>query len=244
MASASSSARNLPNELTGEVCFLTIMGAKAHSFEANAMLKVSKSSEDQIGAFFLDAYGMRPNRLKSNLHLTVYYGRRPLPGLRQACHPVRIIADTDETRFMILAPGGENPRPELDPRALSVGIRVTRRNRAVADIQELRQSVYRFETLEVIGKRKATMAWTNCFGSRHYQPHIQLLRPWHKIDSSLARIGSRFRSEIDYIEFDHFQIEFRHRVDDEWVVASRTTSGATRDPTSSTQKRPYRKGNL
>ncbi len=199
---------------------MTTIGPQTHDYEVNAMLRVSKTSEDLIRAFFADTYRIRPNRLKSDPHLTVYHGRRPLPGLSQEYCPMQVIADTDETRFMVLAPGGENPRPELDPRTLSVGIRLTRRNRAVADIHRLRESVYGYESPEIVGKRKCTTAWTNCFGSRHYQPHIQLLKPWHKIHSSLAEIGARFRSEIHHIDFDFFHIEFRHREGGQWVVTN------------------------
>ena len=202
---------------------MTTRGPRAHNYEVNAMLRVSEATENLIRAFFLETHGVRHNRLSTDLHLTVYHGRRPLPSLSQTCRPTRIIADTDETRFMVLAPGGENPRPELDPRKLSVGVRLTRRNRAIDDIQRLRESVYRFETPEIVGKRKATTVWTNCFGSRHYQPHIQLFRPWHKTDSELSEIGANFRSEIDHIEFDLFQIEFRHRMDGDWMVTNQAT---------------------
>ena len=194
-------------------------GPRSHTYEVNAMLKVSKKSEQVIADFLVGYYGVRANRVQRNLHLTVYHGRRPLLGLLKGTLPVDISIDTHETRFMVLAPGGENPRPELDPSSLSVGIRVTRRNRAIADIQRLRASVYSHETPEVIGTRTATTAWTNCFGSRHYQPHIQLLRPWSKIRQDLIEIGRMFRSEIEQIDLDGFQIEARTRIDGKWVVS-------------------------
>jgi hypothetical protein len=78
---------------------------------------------------------------------------------------------------MILAPGGENPRPELEPSQRSVGIRLAKRNHAIDKIQHLRARIYRLETPAVIGERKRTSAWTNCFEPRHYEPHIKLLRP-------------------------------------------------------------------
>ena len=69
----------------------------------------------------------------------------------------------------------------------------------------------------MVGTPKRTTAWTNCFGSRNYQAHIQLLRPWHKVSATLSEIGKQFRSEMDEIEFDLFEIEARHRVDGDWV---------------------------
>ena len=196
------------------------VGPRTHTYEVNAMLRVSKECERLIAAFFVEYVGVRPGRVKSDLHLTVYHGRRPLPGLGERTLPVDVVIDTAETRFMVLAPGGENPRPALDPNSQSVGIRVTRRNRAIVDIQRLREGVYRFESPAIVGRREATTAWTNCFGSRHYQPHIQLLRPWSKIGDDLHEIGRLFRSQIRQIDFDVYQIEFRIRSSGEWVRRS------------------------
>ena len=128
------------------------------------------------------------------------------PGLFPGSRPVRIVSDALETRLMVLAPGGENPRPELEPSRRSVGIRLTKRNHAVDQIQRLRASVYRLETPTVIGKRKPTSAWTNCFGARHYQPHIKLLRPGNGIERDLTKLGEIFRSDMEWIQFDRFEV--------------------------------------
>jgi DNA-directed RNA polymerase subunit RPC12/RpoP len=102
--------------------------------------------------------------------------------------------------------GGENTRPELEPSRRSVGIRLTRRNRAINRIQRLRASIYQLETPAIVGKRKATSARTNCFGARHYQPHIKLLRPGSGIERDLIKLGEIFRSEMEWIEFDRFEV--------------------------------------
>jgi hypothetical protein len=107
---------------------------------------------------------------------------------------------------MVLAPGGENPRPELEPSRRSVGIRLTRRNRAIDHIQRLRASIYQFETSEIIGTRKPTSAWTNCFLARHYHPHVKLLWPGSGIDRDLTKLGEIFRSDLEWIEFDRFEV--------------------------------------
>lgn len=194
------------------------IGPRSHTFEVNAMLKVSKECEALIKGFFVEVCSVKPSRIKSDLHLTVYHGRRRLPGLCENTVPVDIEIATDETRFMVLAPGGENPRSEQDPGKLSVGIRVTKRNRAIADIQHLRKSVYRFENTEIIGNRKATTAWSSCFGSRHYQPHIQMLQPWSKVQRDLTELGDLFRSRVECIKLDRFQIESRRRIRGVWVT--------------------------
>ena len=199
---------------------MTTFGPRSHKYEINAMLRVSKRSEDRIRNFFSEHYSLKRGRFRSGLHLTVYHGRRPLPGIRPDTRPVHITASTTETRFMPLVPGGENPRDDLDAGVHSVGIRLTKRNPAIPEIQKLRERIYRLETKIVVGARKPTSAWTNCFGSRNYQPHIELLRRWHKVKATLTEIGSLFRTEIDHIVFDQFQVEERHRVGGEWADGS------------------------
>ena len=152
-------------------------------------------------------YDVPEESIANRLHLTVYYARRLLPGVTKKTIPVQIEADVRETRFMVLAPGGENPRPELEPRRRSVGIRLTRRNSAVEEIQALRESLYRLETSEIIGvNRKPTRAWSNAFGARHYQPHIKLLKPGSGISRDLTVLGDIFRSQIDVIRFNTFEV--------------------------------------
>ena len=123
------------------------------------------------------------------------------------CESVNIIADTIETRFMVFVPGGENPRYNIEPSERSVGIRFTRRNCAIDKIQSLRADIYRLETENVIGRRKPTSAWRNCFGARNYQPHIKLLWPNNKIDRDLTKLGTVFRSNLDHILFDRFEVK-------------------------------------
>ena len=184
---------------------------RTHNYEVYATLWVTRTCEKQIARLLLDKCNIPQNAIQHGLHLTVYYGRRPLPGLVEENRLVRINANIDETRFMVLAPGGENPRPELEPSRRSVGIRLTRRNQAIAEIQQLRKSIYQLETSELIGNRTATTAWKSCFGSRHYQPHIKLLRPGSGINRDLTEIGRIFRSEIEQIEFGKFQIRCKDK---------------------------------
>ena len=142
---------------------MTPIGPQTHNYEVNAMLRVSASSKQRIKAFFIDHYGIKPNRLQSYMHLTVYHGRRRLPGLYEYSRPIHITVPITETRFMVLVPGGENPRKGIDPRSHSVGIRLTKRNSAIPEIQQLRRNIYCMETEEVIGTRKPTTAWDQLF---------------------------------------------------------------------------------
>lgn len=180
--------------------------------EVYALLWLTRRCEANV-VDFLTTWGIPQGSVQRGMHLTVYYARRPLPGLTrdQPSRDVSIDADVKETRFMVLAPGGENPRPELEPAKRSVGIRLTKRNTAVEEIQALRREMILLETPQVVGRRIPSTAWTSCFGSRHYQPHIKLLRPGSEIDRDLTSIGHYFRMCLSVIEFGRYEIVTRPR---------------------------------
>ena len=175
-----------------------------------ALLWLTQRCEANI-VDFLRSWGIPGKSIQRQMHLTVYHARRLLPGLpqHQPTRDVSIEADVEETRFMVLAPGGENPRPEHEPARRSVGIRLTKRNTAVEQIQALRHEMILLETPQVVGRRKPSTAWTSCFGSRHYQPHIKLLKPGSEIDRDLTSIGHYFRKCFSTIEFDKYRIDTR-----------------------------------
>lgn len=178
--------------------------------EVYALLWLTRRSEKKI-VDFLISWGIPEGSIYRGMHLTVYYARRLLPGLpqRHLARAVSIEADVKETRFMVLAPGGENPRPELEPAKRSVGIRLTKRNTAIEEIQALRREMISLETSQVVGRRKPSTEWTSCFGSRHYQPHIKLLRPGSEIDRDLTSIGEYFRMGFTTIDFGKYKIVTR-----------------------------------
>jgi hypothetical protein len=179
---------------------------KSYGYEVYALLSVSRKCEAILNDLLRRECEIPDYAIQRRLHLTVYHGRRPLPGLVPGIRSTQIHADAIETRFMVLALGGENPRPELEPARRSVGIRLTKRNRAINNIQILRESIYRLETPAVTGTRKPTSAWSNCFGARHYQPHIKLLKPGSEIDRDLTKLWEIFRSDMEWIEFDRFEV--------------------------------------
>ena len=176
------------------------------AYEIYAMLWVTRQCEERISNVLSNSCGIKHEFIRGGLHLTVYYGREPLPGLTLKRQDVKIVADTIETRFMPMTPGGESPHSGRDPRQYAVGIRLTRRNQAIGQIQELRKNMYQLETREMIGNGKATTAWKSRFGSRYFQPHITLLHPNSNIDPDLTKLGKVFRSEIDVIEFGRLEI--------------------------------------
>ncbi len=175
--------------------------------EVYALLYLTRRCEMSITEFFC-SYGVPASAIQSGMHLTVYYAQRKLPGLqdRQSSRLIAIEADSKETRFMVLAPGGENPRSELDPGRKSVGIRLTKRNVAIREIQFLRRQMISLETPQVVGSRNPSTEWTSCFGARHYQPHVKFLRSGSGIDRDLTLLGQEFRSHFSTIEFGKFSI--------------------------------------
>ena len=174
------------------------------------MLWVSQRSVARITEF-LASKGIPEAAIERSMHLTVYYASSLLPGLPvdKQTRRLRIEADAKETRFMVFAPGGEIPRLNIDPASQSVGIRLTRRNQAIDEIQELRSEMYPLETPEVIGEGQRSTARRSCFGARNYQPHVLFLRPGSGIDRDLTPLGTSFRSEVQSVEFDRYEVSTR-----------------------------------
>ncbi len=165
------------------------------------LLFLSSNSTEMIRNFLINQIKVKEESVQRNMHLTVYYGRRKLP-IEMGETYLSIKVDIAETRFMVLAPGGENPRPSLKPAKKSVGIRLTRRNLAIPDILKLRRKIYKHESNFL--KRSNTTDWINAFGAKTFQPHIKLLRTGSLIDTDLTVIGNEMRKNIKTIEFSKF----------------------------------------
>lgn len=170
--------------------------------EVYALLWLTKECEGRIRDFFLSV-GVPIHVIQRGMHLSVYRGYGPLSGLSPMTKPLTIRADVAETRFMVLAPGGEEPRPGLDPAESSVGIRLTRRNSAIPDIQKIRRSIYELET------PRRTKKWTSCLGASRYQPHIKLLLPGNGIERDMKPLGESFRSAFHEICFGKYEVKVR-----------------------------------
>jgi 2'-5' RNA ligase len=107
---------------------------------------------------------------------------------------------------MVMAPGGENPRPELSPAMRKVGIRVHNKSNFRKTIDELRNELIEFETKEVLGNRIQSSRSRNAFGSKFFQPHITLLKAGSGIQDDLTEVGNLFRDCVNEITFDKFVI--------------------------------------
>lgn len=209
-----------------------------------AALWVSEASRLEIVSFFAKQFGVSRKQIQSRLHLTVYQSGTPLAELRIGTKPVSITIDAPETRFMVLAPGGENPRDNLDAQSLEVGIRLPKRNQAIPNIQRLRESLYRLETPESLEGRRPTSTWKSAFGSPHYQPHIQLLRSGHQIGMDLTEVGALFRSSIATIGLDRFEVSERDAPNNSSLVRPPSASHRTGYPAISPRQAAQLKDSL
>jgi hypothetical protein len=175
--------------------------------EVWAKLILCDEDRDRIRSFLISRCDFKSRSIVKRMHITVYHARRQMPGVRPSSEPTRVTVPTSETRLMVFAPGGENPRPELDPARLKVGIRVQKKNIARSAILTLRERLLRHENRSVLGKRHPSTLSRSAFGARHFQPHMAILRAGSGVDRDLTKLGIQFRESIDVLHFDRFEID-------------------------------------
>ncbi len=90
------------------------------------MIFLSDCSERKLRAFCIEELQIPSRLVRKDLHVTVYHARRPIDGVGDAIEPINISVPVSELRAMAMAPGGENPRADIDPTRTSVGIRIRR----------------------------------------------------------------------------------------------------------------------
>lgn len=183
------------------------MKDKKSRYEVWAQICVSDVDSKRIREFFVARAGIAPKFVPRQFHVTVYHSRRPMRGVEPTEAPMSLSLPVAQTRFMVLAPGGENPRPDLIPSLHAVGIRIGRQNPALPDVLAFRNRLLRFETPRVLGSRLPSTRSRSAFGARAFQPHISLIRPGSGIDSDLRPMGVEFRSAFESIIFDRFLIK-------------------------------------
>lgn len=174
-----------------------------------AMAFLDHRSEEVLRDFFVQGCGVKARLVVRNMHCTCYHARRPIPGIADTEEPLEISVPGQELRMMVLAPGGENPRANINPRDHPIGIRIRRANGAAEPIESIRSRFLEFETPSVLGKRLPSNRLRNAFGARHFQPHITVLRSGSIVETDLSRIGSLLRSEVSQIRFDRLVVRYR-----------------------------------
>ena len=179
-------------------------------YDLYALLWVDEDSEKEISEVLKYKCGVDKEHIQRRMHLTIYHSRRRLIGIKRSKTYETIKVDVKETRFMVLSPGGENPKKNIDPNNSPVGIRLTKRNIAVPRLVQLRRSLYKNENEKVLkNRRHRSTDWKSAFGSNHFQAHILMIRPGNRIDKNLTNIGKIFRQELKYIYFNKFEIKDR-----------------------------------
>lgn len=171
------------------------------------MAFLEAKSEENLRSFFVDVCSVKPRLVATKMHCTVYHARRAIPGIADIEEQLLIAIPGQELRMMAMAPGGENPRPDIDPASCPVGLRV--RRSAADPLNALRMRFVVLETPEVLGGRLPSNRRRNAFGARHYQPHITVLRAGAVRDPDLSELGSLLRSSIGEIRFDRLIVKYR-----------------------------------
>jgi hypothetical protein len=171
-----------------------------------ALLFMSRASQEHLKTFFREGLGIGDAYIEPNIHLTVYHARRKLPGITPACERVSIIVEPAFWRFMTMAPGGENPRPDIDAGRSKIGLRIQRKSAAYSQILGLRSRFYAPEASILAPERSPSAERRNAFGARHYQPHITVLKGRSGIDPDLSKAGVQLRASVPPLEFDQFVV--------------------------------------
>lgn len=185
----------------------TTMDTPKVRHEVWAQLLLSDLDQKRVREFLETQFAVPPDRIARRMHLTVYYARRAMPGVAANHERASVCIPASETRFMVMAPGGENPRPDFDPALRKIGIRVRRNTEAMTVILSYRSRLLCAETESVLGARKPSNHRINAFGARQFQPHMTLLKPGSNIDRDLTRMGTAFRSTFDTLNFDRFIVD-------------------------------------
>lgn len=173
-----------------------------HKHRVFGILYMSAESSRELRRVLVSRLGVPDHTVMPNFHLTVYECRRKLEGLEPFAKHVRIELQAKDLRFMVVAPGGENPRPDLNPATRPLALRVRRESAAYTEIQKHRSQFLDFETPKVLAGRPPSGPRRSAFGSHHYQPHITLCSRGHGLTGDLRPYGEVLRSSLRSITFN------------------------------------------
>jgi len=171
------------------------------------MMMLDQQSQDQIGEFFISNFSIKRNSIKKKMHLTIYHARRPLLGLQNQDREISVRIESRDLKFMVMVPGGENKRPDVDPETSPIGLRVSRQSEAMGQILGLRRQFLEYETPKVLGQRKPSTKRRNAFGARHFQPHVTVLWRGKDLGRDLSPVGMEFRSTVEALHFDRLIVD-------------------------------------
>lgn len=170
-------------------------------------LHLSRESTYRISKFLQLEYGVIPKDIISNMHLTVYHSTKEMNNVFELAEECNHVFDTQYTRFMVLAPGGENPKPRIKPKNHKIGIRIQKQSDIYHTIISYRNRLIQNETVDMIGNRMPSTRTKSAFGLRNFQPHISFLKTGSRINPNLFEVGNDFRFHVQELRFDRFSIK-------------------------------------
>ena len=74
---------------------------------------------------------------------------------------------------------------------------------------QLRKQMLKYETNKVLGNRKPSTNSRNAFGSRHFQPHISIIKAGSMLQNDLTPIGKKMRDKMKDLHFNKFVIRIK-----------------------------------
>ena len=170
------------------------------------LLFLGKEEEARLKAFLNLELNIPEACLNKNYHITVYEARIELPGLNPLQRSVSVQVPASMWRFMVMAPGGENERPEINPDERQIGLRLHRSADAYSRVSELRANFFRLEAAAGVPKRNRSTLRLSAFGARNYQPHMTICQPGHGLGRNLSPHGEALRAGLGDLHFDRFEV--------------------------------------
>jgi len=168
---------------------------------------LSSTDTLRVARFLVHEWGIDPTRIVRNMHITVYFADRPLDGVLSFEEPATVVIPAVRTRFMVMARGGEIPRPDIEPANRKIGIRIQRQSVAMDTIFAYRQRILNYETAAALGHKPPSSRKRSAFGAPHFQPHMTLLTPGSGVNRDLTKLGSLFRERIGNLQYDRFIVD-------------------------------------
>ena len=180
-------------------------------------IELSKTSSDQINSF-LKKWGVSEKCLFQSHHLTIY----EIPLLKFSefslneskilqIHEVQMNRTylSDETRFMVMSPGGDNPKNKKSVHRSKIGIRFTKRSALFNELDAIRKHLSFLDNQAIPLTSSKTGRNDNAYGIKRFIPHITLINRNNNLLNNLYDLGAAFREHLPEITFSDIKMEVK-----------------------------------
>ena len=116
---------------------------------------------------------------------------------------------SEETRFMVMSPGGDNPRNKKSVHRSKIGIRFTKRSPLFNELDAIRQHLSFLDNQALPLTSSNTGRNDNAYGVKRFIPHITLINRNNNLPNNLHGLGAKFREDIREITFSDIKIEVK-----------------------------------